>query len=128
MLPDPNSYQSVGWLLLSLAALSLGCNQILKLVDRARGRQPDPLLVQSHATLAERVTKLEEDARDISVKLSELQIKLLEAGEERGSKLHHRLNPIAENLAAVKGSMEALLLAFQENARTNLEMIRAFGK
>lgn len=40
-LPDPSSYTAVGWILVALAALATGANQLLRLLDRTK-EQPPP--------------------------------------------------------------------------------------
>lgn len=53
VLPDPNHYSSIGWLIVSLAGIAVAANSILKLVDRftGKGREitPQPLEVRAAA-------------------------------------------------------------------------------
>jgi hypothetical protein len=61
-LPDPNSFAAVGWLLLTLASLAVAVVQVLKLVDRARGKAPNPpneQLESGRRELERRVTNVE---------------------------------------------------------------------
>lgn len=41
-LPPPTSYQAIGWIAVSAWAIAGGVNQILKLVDRVKGKSPSP--------------------------------------------------------------------------------------
>jgi uncharacterized membrane protein YccC len=41
-LPDPNSYQAIGWLCVMVAMIAVGINAVFKLIDRFRGKEPHP--------------------------------------------------------------------------------------
>lgn len=63
-LPDPNSYTSIGWLLIALAGLFVAVNQVLKFVDRFKANPPlhkEYTTRQAHDELSERF----DDFRDV---------------------------------------------------------------
>lgn len=62
----PESYQSIGWLLVALAALAFLANQILKLIDRSK-ENPRPSLtyatIKEHERLEHRVDEISEEIK-----------------------------------------------------------------
>lgn len=52
MMPDPNSYAAIGWIIVGLAALVTIINQVLRLVDRLRPEKPQPPLERQFADRA----------------------------------------------------------------------------
>lgn len=42
ILPDPNSFSSFGWVCVILVSIAAGVNQILKLIDRFKHKEPHP--------------------------------------------------------------------------------------
>lgn len=64
-LPDPSSYQGVGWLLLGLAALAAAGNQAMSFLEKVRTiRQPSPGDVS-----ADRVKALEDRMHSVELKM-----------------------------------------------------------
>ena len=64
-LPDPAGFQSVGWILLALAALAAAANQILGLIEKFRGPLPAP----QHPITEDRVKALETRVHSIELKI-----------------------------------------------------------
>ena len=64
-LPDPASAQSVGWLILGLAAAAAGANQLLSFWKNLRGlSQPEP----GHVSI-DRVAAIENRVREMELKM-----------------------------------------------------------
>lgn len=64
-LPDPASAQSVGWMILALAAAAGGANQLLALWRNLRGlSQPEP----GHVS-GDRVAAIEKKVRELELKI-----------------------------------------------------------
>ena len=101
MLPDPNSAQSIGWISLALFALAGGVNQILKLVDRFKGKPANSELHQNFETLVAqnketraRVIALENWRLGLSAQLEEDKQEILDAGEKRKDELQKQINEL----------------------------------
>jgi hypothetical protein len=62
--------------------------------------------------LDERLTKQEETSEAIRSEMRSMKDDLTLSADKRSSVLHNRLNPVAENLASIKGSNEAFVVAF----------------
>lgn len=67
-MPDPNSYSSIGWLLVAVVALITGVNQVLKLVDRVKDKPAPSDLARDIAT---RFTTKEEFHTHVSLNTRE---------------------------------------------------------
>jgi hypothetical protein len=126
-LPDPNSFASIGWVVVILAALAFGGNSVLDLVGRLRGDndkatqiEPNPLPVQKiwpSATIIELKdaigrTDLRLDRHDAEIReireilrkeIPEIERRLSEAGEERAVKLHARINDVLAAISKIEG-------------------------
>lgn len=67
-LPDPNHFASIGWTLVSLFALCGGAYYVMQMVDRIRGKEPNPpneQLNQAQSAMSDRMTKVEYQIVDI---------------------------------------------------------------
>lgn len=94
VLPDPSSFSSIGWVIVILAALAFGVNAVLDLVARMRGDSPEPpnaQIQQSVKQLNARVKVLEEWRERIIAKLESDKMEMLEAGENRASRIHEHI-------------------------------------
>ena len=84
-------------------------NEGSKLVDRIRGRAPQPPNEQlefSVTAIDRRVCRLEEDSAKIWAKMEADKTEILRAGEARAEKLHNRINPIAEGMEGLKSAVD----------------------
>jgi Mg2+ and Co2+ transporter CorA len=93
-LPDPNSYAAIGWVCVILAALAFGINQVMELVNRARGKAPHPPNAQLEAAVeavAERVATLEEWKERLIAKMEDDKTAVIQAGEDRASRIHQHI-------------------------------------
>jgi hypothetical protein len=127
-LPDPIQAESLGWLALGLFALTGGINQILRLTDRLRPKEPEPPLIKQFADRVEtekrfdRINKrieaisLETDRRFdlIEIKIEAARVESRNkfdehhhASEERAQKIHDRINQVLEAVSTVRGRIEA---------------------
>jgi hypothetical protein len=98
VLPDPNKFSSLGWWIVSgsivLGAALFGVNQLMELVARWRGDAPEPpnaQLQQSVKALNARVRQLEEWREKLIAKMEEDKLEMLQAGEERASRIHQHI-------------------------------------
>ena len=84
-------------------------NEGAKLVDRIRGRAPQPPNEQlefSVTAIDRRVCRLEEDSAKIWAKMEADKTEILSAGEARAEKLHNRINPIAAGMEGLKSAVD----------------------
>ncbi len=116
---SPDMLRGYPLFIVSVAATLWLLNQGADFFARFRSKPQEPPnqeILLAHNMLKERVEKLE-------TKLESMEENVLSAGEERGRRIHGRLNPIAENLAEMKGQMEAFTMAFQKNAEVLIALI-----
>lgn len=121
-LPDPGSYPAVGWLVVTIAGLSVSVNHILKFVDRFK-EQPPPASTYTTKAYCERVHN------DESRRINELRVALVDAErartEQRGEissdiaglreevrndiqRLHDRMDRLPSQLVALLKNTGAL--------------------
>ena len=111
ILPDPNAFSSIGWVIVILASLAFGANAVLDLVSRARGDAPAPPngeLKQSIKQLNARMKVLEDWRGQLTNKLEEDKNEILLAGEHRAEKLHERINVILSAVSELKGTVNEI--------------------
>lgn len=132
--PAPSDPLSVGWILLTLAALAGAMVGLERWVRRMAGR-PDnertlggqPIEVRPAAnyitrdeldrtrlSIIERVGRLESDVTNITAELARFrgelhatETRINAAGEERASKIHERINDVLEAVAELRGHVDA---------------------
>ena len=84
-------------------------NEGAKIVDRIRGRAPQPPNEQlefSVTAIDRRVCRLEEESLRVWAKMEADKTEILLAGEVRAEKLHNRINPIAEGMEGLRSAVE----------------------
>lgn len=98
-----------------------------KLVEKFRGPQPQPPSGELHL----RVSRLEEEMALIESKMTDGFNLLRQAietrnkeGEDRASKIHTRIDPIAENTGEIKGQLVAFTESFRNFATIISELAR----
>ena len=122
-LPDPSNYAALGWGCVILATLAFGANQILELVNRARGKAPHPpnaQLQEALAAVAERVLALENWKEELITKLDQDKTAVIKAGEDRASKIH-------EHIEADRRDMEKKIDRLPESIISILRNTGAIG-
>jgi len=67
--------------------------------------------------LDKRVEKVEETLGGFDQKIAETHIELIANGEKRSTSIHRRLDPLIENIAAMKGAQEAFGQSFDNYTR-----------
>jgi hypothetical protein len=116
-MPDPASAPSVGWLLLTVAALAVAINQVSDLIAKFRKKEPagteildQPLEVRPSPEYARR-----EELNAVASRVSHLEAKfdeavqtLSEQGEDRARRLHARMDTILEAVAEVRGELKRI--------------------
>ena len=110
-LPDPNSYPSIGWAVVILAALALGGNQIWEIINRMRGDAPEPpngQLAQSVKQLNARMKILETWRGSLTAKMEEDKNQILAAGEHRAEKIHDRINDVLSAVSELRGTVNEM--------------------
>lgn len=131
-LPSTASPMSVGYLLLTLAALGGAVWGVERWIRKVAGR-PDnertlggqPIQIQAAAryvtreeldrdrqAILERVAKVESDLTTVSAEITRMRRELHEtelringAGEERASKIHERINDVLEAVSELRGQV-----------------------
>jgi len=112
-LPDPASYQAVGWLVVIVAGIATGVNQVLKLVDRVKGKgnliAPQPLEVREAKELVR-----EQDCvgrhREITQQLRQVQSQRaqdLKEGAESRRGLYERLESFRRDMTEMERRLSA---------------------
>lgn len=90
---EPQSYQGIGWLIVSLFALAGGINQLSALVMRHKAKPPVGELEQSSRALAERMQQVE---------------RRQETDEERRRAIHRDLDAIGRDVSALQTGSELM--------------------
>lgn len=93
-LPAPDSFQSIGWLLVCLGALVAIANQALKLIDR---NKPTPPLHQEYATKAELKAAEDRMARQVSLLTETLQASSART-EQMVVRIHERIEGLSDKI------------------------------
>lgn len=105
MLPDPNSYQAIGWLAVALGGLAVAAHRVMQIVRDFRGSPPAEQLHQTTEQLANRMDKLEAEFTEIRHEMRSDRNTILAAGEERAIKLHDRINHVLEAVSELRGRL-----------------------
>ena len=133
-MPEPSTYQAIGWLVVTVAAAAVGFNAIKKAVVGMKDK-PTPAEVQNDSAkryqpLGDYATQedldrlqeeIQEDRRlaqasreriDIEIKgvqrdLSAMERRLNESGEKRAKETHDRINLVLEAVAELRGEVHA---------------------
>ena len=126
-LPDPTSYQAIGWLIVALAALVVILNNGLKLADRMKGKPPASQVAAESAEkfvskpeFREHVHRSDVEHQNIWKKLGGLErglgaemkameLRIQESDEHRSEKLHDRVNEVLAAVSELRGAMERKL-------------------
>ncbi len=129
----PTSAQAIGWTILSLAGVAVAVERIQALIRRtANGEdgvavKPNPLVVAAAAQfvpmdehrrveeqVSRRIAAIELQVAEIRGEFARVrsevhtvEINLMQAGEERASKLHERINLVLERVAELQGQEHA---------------------
>lgn len=112
-MPDPNSYQAIGWLLVGLAGLVHLYNQIRRAVD---GMREVPPPAQTYVTkldcarttdgISKRVERLEFEVGAIRADMKADREAIMEAGERRKNEL---ITAIHESVSGVHKRVDRIL-------------------
>jgi hypothetical protein len=125
-LPDPNSFSSIGWVVVILAAIAYGLNQGWELINRFRGDSPHPpnsQLESDHRALKSRVKSLEEWKDGLIKKLEEDKQEILDAGQKRETNLRGEIQIVATGLSDLQkmvATIPAEFFAMLANAKNLL--------
>jgi hypothetical protein len=74
--------------------------------------------------IEQRVTRLEDVTGAIRAEIRQQKDELMLSADRRSSILHNRINPVVENLAALKASNEAFVTAFENHTRVMEALVR----
>ena len=125
-LPDPNHFASIGWLLVGLAAIAFGANQVVSLwgkiatpsgADAMHAAAAKFQPVGDYVTRVEFQGKLNELTRElhgIRTDMREMERVLSEGSEERIKDVHDRLDSIPDRIIAQLTNLGVLLRPSQE--------------
>lgn len=124
-LPDPNSSEAIGWIVLilcgSIGGLFLALNQVADFVGRFRkqaateteiANQPIEVKAADRFATREELAALEERLSERQDKLEEkldtAVDKISEAGEDRVRRLHARMDQVLAAVAQVQGELKRI--------------------
>jgi hypothetical protein len=133
-MPEPSTYQAIGWLAMTVAAAAVGFNAIKKAVTGLKDK-PSPAELQAdaadryqplgdyatHSDLARIQAEIKEDRKlaqasrervDNEIKavqrdLGEMERRLNEGSEKRAKETHDRINLVLEAVAELRGEVHA---------------------
>lgn len=118
-LPDPNSFASIGWLLVGLGALALLLNQGADFLNRFRAKEPTPPLHEQYATKDEldevkrQVGELDEKIDSQFEKLrNERRVSVAELHkriEGVSGGMHERVTELLKSFSELKGTVQQAL-------------------
>lgn len=130
-LPDPNSFASIGWLVVCLAGLIAIINGALSLVDRFKVTPPP---AETYATKVEVATlrgELSADVDSLEAKLDDLRSQavrdkgeLMTAGEQRASRIHQR---IEDSMGDVNGRIDNMEKELREMPHQMVALLKNTG-
>lgn len=134
MPPNPESYQSIGWLLVSLGALMLFVERGVTFVRLLRGNPANEELNGGADVLNQRVRSLEEEAREsmnrrrlMHEKIDVMEKRLREDMKHDSNQLHEKVNSVGREVASLMAKTD---LQNQQLARieTNVREIARQGR
>lgn len=73
--------------------------------------------------LDHRVGKLEDTTEAVRMEMRSMKDDLVLSGDKRSSILHNRINPVVENLAAIKAGQEAFVASFNNFTRVMQSLV-----
>lgn len=113
MLPDPNSFSSIGWIFVCLVALVVGINQIDDFLKRRKGSPPNEELKGGADVLSQRVIALESEAKEAMTRRRAMHQKIDEAEKRLRDEvrvdtgaLHEKINKVDRDVAALNAKTE----------------------
>lgn len=132
VLPDPNHFSSIGWVVVILAALAFGANAVMDLVSRMRGDDSKPTQIEQPvqvqkiwpaASLAElrdamkqtndRIDRQQDQIEKINeilrVEIPQMERNIAAAGEARVAKIHDRINDVLSEVSNLEGRIDEAL-------------------
>ena len=116
MLPDPNSAQSVGWLIIAAGAAMAAINQGHALIRRVSGHEgdrtinPNPLTVRGEKEYVTKdefnavMSEVKEDYVQLQATLVELDKGIRMELKSDAEKIHEKINGVALSVARVESS------------------------
>ncbi len=117
-LPSPDSYTAIGWLCVIIASCAFGFNQVLELVNQARGKAPHPPNAQLEMSIDEigrRVEALEEWKDQLTLKLEGDKQEILAAGEKRAVDIHAHIERDRKELDVKITSLPESIISILKN-------------
>src|SRR5579883_3055403 len=98
---SPTSYESIGWLVVGLAALCVAINHVDEFFERRKPRQGFPPVEQlenSQQALARRVDKLEAELNAVRREMKEDRESSARSGSERAAGLYKKIDEVRAEL------------------------------
>ena len=118
-LPDPNTFSSIGWVVVIIAALAFGINAILELIARMRGEAPAPPngeLKQSIKQLNARIKAMEDWRDRLTAKMDDDKQEILDKGEDRARRIYEHIEAVRKELDEKIGDVPDKIIATLRNA------------
>lgn len=114
-LPDPTSAQSVGWLLLSMAALVVAAERGFKFIAMFKENPPPAETYTTikeckvlHAALDARLAQTESEMQRGFKELKDSLRDMSAASEDRVSHLHTRINETLASICRIEGGLKRI--------------------
>lgn len=105
-LPDPGSFQSIGWIMMALGGLALVVNQLMNAVLNWRKLREPPVL---DATAAAKIKALEAEIHAVETRMEKKLSTQLGAIDSRLGSLEGTLTHIVGDFNYALGKVDALL-------------------
>jgi hypothetical protein len=118
MMPSPNSFESLGWLVVGLAALCVAINQIDDFFERRKpplGFPPVEQLDTTQKVLARRVEKLEDELAALRREMKEDRESQSRSASIRAAGLYKKIDEVRAELSA---TIETVRQELTDNQRS----------
>jgi hypothetical protein len=117
-MPFPNTYESIGWLVVGLASLCVAINHIDEFFERRKPREgfpPAEQLENSQLALTERVENLEEAVSDLRREMKEDREAHIKSASIRAAGIYKKIDEVRTELSA---NMETVRKELSDNQRS----------
>lgn len=110
---EPSSYQAIGWITVAIFALVGGINQVIRLVDRAKGSPPVEQLKMAGDAITHRVEKLEgshmdglDRRRKMHEKIESTEKRIQDETRKELNQVYGEINKLRESVAGLHRDTE----------------------
>ena len=107
----PESYQTIGWVSMSLASMAVGANHILRLVDRTK-EKPIPsetyATIRDHERLSLRVDQISGEIKDGFIKIDEKRSRSVAGIYDELREIAGKVNTTSERSETARAALASL--------------------